>query len=229
MDIKTWARSVRLLGRGFYLVVAVWALSGCGGSPPAYRLPSGYHPGYTERGIASWYGPGFHGNSTANGERYNQDALTAAHRTLPLGSVVRVISLSNSRSVTVRINDRGPFVKGRIIDLSRAAAQYLGMIGKGTDEVEVRLQGYQGSRKAPGVLRVQVASLSEPANAKVLANRLRERYPDVRVVRVRLPDGVYYRVQAGQFTSERQAEVLANLIEGEYNVEALIFRDDIIK
>jgi rare lipoprotein A len=88
------------------------------------RFP-GYPVGFVERGMASWYGPGFHGNKTANGERYDMYALTAAHRTLPLGSVAVVHSLTSGRHVSVRINDRGPFAKGRILDLSLAGAQAL--------------------------------------------------------------------------------------------------------
>jgi rare lipoprotein A len=92
--------------------------------------------GQVEAGEASWYGPGFHGGATANGETYDQNALTAAHRTLPFDTVVRVTS-SDGRSVYVRINDRGPFVDGRIIDLSYAAAQALGMDGTAQVQVEV--------------------------------------------------------------------------------------------
>ncbi|MEQ9199951.1 MAG: septal ring lytic transglycosylase RlpA family protein, partial [Rhodospirillales bacterium] len=94
---------------------------------------------YDETGIASWYGPNFHGKDTANGERYDMDALTAAHRTLPLPSNVRVTNLENGRSIIVRVNDRGPFSKGRIIDLSRKAAMQLDMIGAGTARVRVRI------------------------------------------------------------------------------------------
>lgn len=94
-------------------------------------------PGYRERGNASWYGPNFHGRLTANGERYNQNALTAAHKTIPLGSYVKVTNLENGRTLTLLINDRGPFVKGRIIDLSRRAAQLLDVIKKGTARVIV--------------------------------------------------------------------------------------------
>jgi rare lipoprotein A len=85
--------------------------------------------GWQESGIASWYGPGFHGKRTASGERFNTNELTAAHKTLPFGTRVRVKSLTNGKEVVVRINDRGPFVKGRIIDLSQAAAQALGLSG----------------------------------------------------------------------------------------------------
>jgi rare lipoprotein A len=82
-----------------------------------------------QAGIASWYGPGFHGRTTANGERFNTHALTAAHRTLPFGTKVRVTNRNNGRSVVVRINDRGPYVGGRVIDLSNASARALGMSG----------------------------------------------------------------------------------------------------
>jgi len=92
-------------------------------------------PGYEEVGIASWYGPGFHGKTTANGELYDMYAFTAAHKTLPFGTVVEVVDLDTGRSVVVRINDRGPFVPGRIIDLSYAAAEALGILERGTARV----------------------------------------------------------------------------------------------
>lgn len=94
--------------------------------------------GFHEVGIASWYGARYHGRRTANGERFDMNALTAAHRTLPFGTRVRVTNLGNGRSVVVRINDRGPFVRGRIIDLSRHAAERLGFTRQGVTRVEVR-------------------------------------------------------------------------------------------
>lgn len=94
---------------------------------------------YDETGIASWYGPDFHAKMTANGETFDQNAVTAAHKTLPMPSVVRVTNLENGRSLVVRVNDRGPFVNGRIIDLSRRAAQLLGMEGQGTAKVRVQI------------------------------------------------------------------------------------------
>jgi rare lipoprotein A len=90
-------------------------------------------------GIASWYGPGFHGNRTANGETYNQNALTAAHKSLPFGTRVRVTHTGTGRSIVVRINDRGPYIGGRIIDLSAAAARVLGMAGSGVAPVRVEV------------------------------------------------------------------------------------------
>lgn len=89
--------------------------------------------------MASWYGPGFNGKRTASGERFRQNELTAAHKTLPFGTIVRVTNLQNARTVDVRINDRGPFVRGRIIDLSKGAAQQLNMIRTGVVPVEVRV------------------------------------------------------------------------------------------
>ena len=94
---------------------------------------------YYETGIASWYGPGFDGNYTANGEIYDMNGISAAHKTLPFGTVVRVVEFSTGRSVVVRINDRGPFVEGRIIDLSKGAARELGIIEKGITKVGLRI------------------------------------------------------------------------------------------
>ena len=115
-----------------FATLFVGALDGCSGTPKPTYFP-GYPVGFVERGVASWYGPGFHGNKTANGERYDMHQLTAAHRTLPLGSIAVVRSMSTGRQVTVRINDRGPFARGRVLDLSLAGAQALGMTGAGTE------------------------------------------------------------------------------------------------
>ena len=135
--------------------------------------------GYVERGVASWYGPKFHGNLTASGERFDMYALTAAHRTLPIPTDVEVTNLRNGRSIVVRINDRGPFVDRRIIDLSYAAGHALGLVGAGTGLVEVRAIGV--SRKVPrseGIPTVwspgfvQVGAYSKPANAERMRKRL---------------------------------------------------------
>ncbi len=104
-------------------------------------VPQSSSKGHTEEGIASWYGDDFHGKATANGECYNMYAFTAAHRTLPLPTVVRVTNLENNKSVVVKVNDRGPFARGRIIDLSYAAAQSIGMVGKGTAPVKIEAIG----------------------------------------------------------------------------------------
>lgn len=94
---------------------------------------------YYEMGIASWYGPGFHGNLTANGEVYDMHGVSAAHKTLPFGTIVRVVEIETGRSIVVRINDRGPFIEGRIIDLSRGAAEQLGIVDKGITKVGLRI------------------------------------------------------------------------------------------
>ncbi len=223
MRFSETARQVLALA----LLFPFFLFYGCGTVPAPRHIPSaGYPVGYVERGVASWYGPGFHGRKTANGETYDMHQLTAAHRTLPLGSVVQVRSLTSGRSVTVRVNDRGPFAKGRILDLSQAGAQALGMIGNGTDQVEIRVVAYKGRSGAMGFLRVQVASFAEQANAQALAGRLRGSYADVRVEAVELPDGRRYRVHVGRFTSEQQAEAVASRLEAQLQVEPLVVRDD---
>lgn len=124
---------------------------------------------YREDGIASWYGPGFHALNTANGERYDQDDLTAAHRTLPMPSWLEVENLDNGRRLTVRINDRGPFARGRIIDLSRKSAQLLGVDRAGTARVRLR-RVYPQGEAAPAPLAVPsvvVAAVTVPEVASI--------------------------------------------------------------
>lgn len=105
---------------------------------------------YYEVGIASWYGPGFDGNYTANGEIYDMNGISAAHKTLPFGTIVRVVDLETGKSVVVRINDRGPFIEGRIIDLSKGAAEKLGIIDKGIARVGLRIVRWpEGYRRWP--------------------------------------------------------------------------------
>jgi rare lipoprotein A len=203
----------------------VGALAGCGGAPKPTYFP-GYPVGFVERGVASWYGPGFHGNKTANGERYDMHQLTAAHRTLPLGSIAVVRSMSTGRQVTVRINDRGPFAKGRVLDLSLAGAQTLGMTGAGTDHIELRVIGYQGRTTEMGVLRVQVGSFSDQQNAFNLLERTKHLYSGGRIQVIDLPEGKRYRVQVGQFSREAQAEAAATNLESSLDLQAFVFRDD---
>ena len=125
-------------------VIFVLVLSGCYlETNPVYRSTgisaSGTVAGFQQRGVASYYGDGFHGNLTANGETFDMYALTCAHLTLPFGTVIRVINLDNDREVTVRVNDRGPYVGGRIIDLSTGAAEELGMLDAGIANVLLRV------------------------------------------------------------------------------------------
>lgn len=140
--------------------------------------------GYSEVGIASWYGPGFHGKLTANGETYNQKAMTAAHKTLPLPTLVKVENLENGKSVVVRVNDRGPYSKGRIIDLTEVAARRLGMIDKGTAKVRVSVlsedpdcyvtAGHEVNIDK-GNFAVQIGAFTNAENAKRLAAKFGSR------------------------------------------------------
>jgi rare lipoprotein A len=140
-----------------------------------------YYPkvdyGYRESGIASWYGPGFHQNRTANGEIFDQNLLTAAHPTLPLPSMVRVTNLDNGRSIAVRVNDRGPFKNGRIIDLSRRAAQLLGFEGTGTAKVLVEIMAAESRQFAAAALS-EWAMAAAPEPAPVVAVSSQPLTPD---------------------------------------------------
>lgn len=117
---------------------------------------------YRETGIASWYGPGFHGKNTANGEVFDENALTAAHRTLPMPSIVRVTNLDNGRSIVVRVNDRGPFAHGRIIDMSRRSAQLLGFMNKGTAKVRVELMESESLQERAAARGEEYAPAPDP-------------------------------------------------------------------
>jgi rare lipoprotein A len=172
--------------------------------------------GGVQVGVASWYGPGFHGNRTANGEIYDQYEMTAAHPTLPLGTRAMVTNLTNGRSVEVRINDRGPFVDGRAIDLSYAAARTLRMIGPGTARVRIDVLGVALAPPRPpapapplvptlvrdvptSLFLVEVASLSDAGRAEHLANVLKSRLPETFVSPLPGGAGTYYRVRIGPF------------------------------
>jgi rare lipoprotein A len=184
---------------------------------------------YAETGIASWYGPGFHGNQTANGEIYDQYALTAAHRTLPMPSMVRVTNLENGRSLKLRVNDRGPFARGRIIDVSRKAAELLGFVEQGTAKVRVEIIEADSRRMAQASLDAQAADTAPDAAPTVgvssaslddnaAAGRGSTRHavartedggpaPDGEVTRVAVGDSEIF-VQAGAFVSYDNASRL---------------------
>jgi len=133
---QTWHR--RRLPYEILAVALCFLLGACSWIP---KGESGLDIGIKDRGVASWYGAQFHGKLAANGEIFNMEALTAAHRTLPLGSMVRVVNLMNGKHVRVRINDRGPYVNGRILDLSYAAAAQLGMIDGGISVIQLEVIG----------------------------------------------------------------------------------------
>ena len=140
-----------------------------------------------ETGVASWYGPTFHGKKTANGEIFNTYDFTAAHKTLPFGSIVKVISLENNKSTIVRINDRGPFAKNRIIDLSKAAAEQLDMISTGTMEVKTIIleSGDNKYYKYTGqIYSIQIASFSTEENALQFLELLKDKFNNVEIKKV---------------------------------------------
>jgi rare lipoprotein A len=158
-------------------------------------------------GVASWYGGEFHGRPTSSGEVYDMYQLTCAHNTLPLGTIVMVTNLENRRSLELKVNDRGPFVKERIIDVSYAAAQMLGMWEKGTAPVKVEVV----SLAMEPVLRftLQVGSFMDETNAQKLAEQLRRSFENVHVATVETPTQKYHRVRVGQFDTREAALVIA--------------------
>jgi rare lipoprotein A len=176
-----------------------------------------WKPGSEQKGIASWYGPGFHGKQTANGEVFDTHALTAAHKTLPFDSIVEVTNLDNGKRVRVRINDRGPFIRGRIIDLSKAGAQAIKMIGPGTARVSLRVIKQPAKPTGGKSLSVkmsyivQVGAFRDAGRARKLSDRLRPSHPDVRVT----SSGDWHRVQIGPFKDQLQAQEVAGKLNRE--------------
>ena len=213
--------------RGLKLFLALAALlltlAGCGARrtsrrprvtpPPASAAtPSTARIVQGEEGIASWYGEPFNGRRTANGEIYNMYAISAAHKTLPFGTEVMVHNLRNGQRVQVRINDRGPFVEGRIIDLSYAAAQVIHMSGI----APVRLQILKLSvPPTPGRTRysVQVGSFTLRRNAVELRNRLRRAFSPVFVETFDRGDRTFYRVRVGEVRSVARARQLERRLQ----------------
>jgi rare lipoprotein A len=177
-----------------------------------------HHEGFFQDGLASWYGEEWHGGSTSNGERYNMHALTAAHKTLPLGVYVRVHNKRNNREVVVRINDRGPFVKDRIIDLSFAAAKQLGITGSGTAPVHIEALGYRSDDIAAptpynppasydaGDFLIQIAAFTSRGNAERLAARMQKIYGSADIQDALVKGNRFYRVRVGSYASLKKAE-----------------------
>jgi len=182
--------------------------------PPATpRPPASVPVGHTETGVASWYGHPYHGRAAANGEIYDMERMTAAHRTLPFNTWVRVHDLDNNKDTEVRIIDRGPFVEGRIIDLSHAAAKDIDMIGPGVARVRIEVIRTPAN-VAPGLFGVQVGAFRVRANADRLRDRMASQYGIARVVE-RPQDPGIWRVMVGAETSEEAAAALAARIRTE--------------
>lgn len=176
--------------------------------------------GFTQRGLASWYGADFHGKRTSSGEVYNMHDMTAAHKTLPLPVYVRVKNLDNGKSAVVLVNDRGPFVDKRIIDLSFAAAKKLGVVGPGTANVEISALDSKNSDKRPpvrviplveshdvGDVFVQLGSFGEEANAQKLLTDLKQSKEKPLVISsIETSKGKFYRVRLGPLLDVSEAE-----------------------
>jgi rare lipoprotein A len=180
--------------------------------------PLSSHEGFIQTGIASWYGSDFHGRKTSNGENYDMYAMTAAHKTLPLGVYVKVSNRNNGLDTVVRINDRGPFVAGRIIDLSYSAAKDLRVVEGGTAPVTIEALGYLDSTVNgkttyhppvsydKGSFGIQVGAFGTLENAQRMADSVKKRY-GVAAIREAVVNGIrFYRVRAGNFASLKEAE-----------------------
>jgi rare lipoprotein A len=193
------------------------------------RQPLPQHPisvpiGTTEQGLASWYGVPYHGRPAADGEIYDMETLVAAHRTLPFNTWLKVTNLNNGRSVNVRIIDRGPFVKGRIIDLSKAAARQIQMLGPGV--ARVRLEVISAPVDVPGndFYAVQIGAFTNRANAERLRNEYASRYgfAEIDIKQGRVP---LYRVLVGKMPSSDAAQQLAETLRSEVRQDFVVRLD----
>lgn len=163
--------------------------------------------GFTQKGTASWYGKKFHGRKTANGEIYNMYSMTAAHKTIPLGTWFRVENLENGKSIEVRVNDRGPFIQGRIIDLSYKAATMIDMTGNGTARVKItaiskKQAGAIHSEKPNAFYSIQIGSFAHRKNAENLVSTLENKYKNTHIV----PLNGSFKVRVGKFSSLTSAD-----------------------
>jgi rare lipoprotein A len=207
---EEWLFTLRL-GGCFVLVFA----AACSVPPSHVPPPTGLDGRAVQTGIASWYGPGFHGQATASGTIYDQNDMTAAHQTLPLGTRVMVTNLNNGASVEVLVNDRGPFAKGRIIDLSYSAAQSIGIVGPGT--APVRVEVIDSPVKIQTIrsnldYTLQLGSFSQVENARQLRDRLIKSFPEVAIVPLQVREATYYRVQLGKYPNRAAAEEQARQV-----------------
>jgi len=174
---------------------------------------------YTEVGFASWYGPGFQKRNAANGQPYDMNAMTAAHRTLPLNTIVRVTDLKTAESVLLRITDRGPFVTDRVIDLSRAAARKLSVYQHGTALVKIEVLETPAPIKEGGRWCVQIGAFQDSDDARKLKEKLARRYRTARVLQFSSPTGGdWIRVRVAEDDKKRAQEVMK-----ETHTEAAMF------
>jgi len=201
-------------------------------APPAAPSPKRGKPaqtpapaGYIEEGNASWYGVPFNGRRASNGEIYDMYKLTAAHRTLPFETMVRVTNLNNGKSTTVRITDRGPFVDNRIIDLSLAAAREIDSVGPGVVHVRVEVLT-QGIDPTGGFFTVQVGAFKDQGNAQRLRDRLNLSYSPIFIQQYDSPDGTFYRVRVGKVSGEDAARQFGEQLRTREGVTPIVVRLD---
>jgi rare lipoprotein A len=180
--------------------------------------------GYTEEGNASWYGNPFHGRRSSNGEVYDMYKLTAAHRTLPFETMVRVTNLNNGKTTTVRITDRGPFVDNRIIDLSQAAAREIESIGPGVVPVRVEVLG--NVDVTAGFFTVQVGAFHDRGNAERLRDRLNASYSPIFLQQYDSPDGAFYRVRVGRISGQQAAQDFGEKLRNAEGFSPMVIRLD---
>jgi rare lipoprotein A len=182
---------------------------GCGCRPRTDYFPETG----VQTGIASWYGQEFHGRTTSSKEIYDMNDLTAAHNTLPLGSYAMVTNLDNGQSVVVRINDRGPFLKNRVIDLSYAAARAIGMIGPGTAPVRIEVLRNISPPASPLKFSVQVGAFVSRENAEAMRKRLEREVAGAYITPFETPQQVYYRVRVRANTRAAAEEIARRLAD----------------
>jgi rare lipoprotein A len=193
--------------------------------PKRKAAPPPLPAGYTEEGNASWYGVPFNGRRAANGEIYDMHQMTAAHRTFPFETMVRVTNMNNGKTAVVRITDRGPFVDNRVIDLSMAAAESLESIGPGV--VPVRLEVISGSvDPTGGFFTVQVGAFRERGNAERLKQRLSADYSPIFIQPYDSPDGTFYRVRVGKIDGEDAARRYAGQLHSKEDFTTFVVRLD---
>ena len=240
---------IRLCVSGLCLLSII---AGCAGKAPPPTRPSGYPKPYRvgktwyqpiphardfrQQGKASWYGKDFHGRTTSNGETYDMYDMTAAHKTLPFDTHVRVHNLDNQKTIEVRINDRGPFVRGRIIDLSYTAAQKIGMVGPGTATVEIVALGaikeqtqqgktiktYVPQDYYTGNFTFQVGAFKNRENAERFKKKLNETYQNAHVAVFETGTETFYRVRVGHCTTLEQAAAYEKALEEDGFKDAFI-------
>jgi rare lipoprotein A len=175
-----------------------------------------FPPPKVQTGLASWYGPKFHGRTTSSAEIYNMYDLTAAHPTLPFETKVMVTNMNNGKSVIVRINDRGPFIRGRIIDLSYAAARMLDMVGEGVVPVKIEVIQMLAPEKLESYYAVQVGAFVSKRNAQRLKTKLQKKHRDVYITKFATSVQNYYRVRIRAKSLDQAQRIAKRLLQDGY-------------